>query len=262
MPRKVLFLLLLIPFAGCASSSSTGTPTQVSLSGNWQIQSGTAITPASQSPTVLITGSLQFSGATGTGTMTVTAPCVSSGVQTIPALIDSSGNLTLTASPIPDVEALLVVPTNASLLATGTVSSSGEVCALAFSGPGVGVQITAPSGSYSGSVTSGQTTGTVTLSSVTQSTTPNTSGQFPLTGTLAYTATGCTESLPVTGTISGTTIALTSATAPVAGQNYVSFAGSTNQGATTLTATAISFAPSPCSTTASSTSTYTGTLNQ
>ena len=252
-------LLCLIPLAGCGSSS-TPTPTPVSLSGNWQIQSGTAITPVNEGG-IFLTGSLQFEGAQVTGTMNVTASCILQDTQSLTGLIDSSGNLTLAASPIPDVEALLVIPSNATQVATGTVSSAGEICNIAFSGPGVGAQITAPSGTYTGPVTSGSSTGSVSLA-LTQSTTPNASGQFPLSGTLTYSATGCNEPLPVTGTISGTAITLASATTPVSGQNYVSVTASTNQTATQLTASAMQFQPSPCSTSASSSATYTGTLNQ
>jgi hypothetical protein len=98
---------------------------------------------------------------------------------------------------------------------------------------------------------------------LTQSATPNASGQFPLTGTLAITGTGCAETVSVNGTVSGVGITLASAPAPVVGQNYVSFAGSTNPTATQLTASAIVFEPIPCSTgpgAPTSTVTFTGTL--
>jgi hypothetical protein len=265
MNRRALILLTLMPLAGCAGGGTTTSPTPVSLSGNWQIQTGSAITPTVPGG-ILLAGSLQFGSAPQvTGTLTVAAPCITQGPLSFTGVVDSSGNLTLATSPEPEVEVQIAIPANAAQLATGTVASTGQTCNVALSEPGVAAQITALSGTYTGSVTStatsGSTTGTVSMA-LTQSSTANTSGQFPVTGTLTYTAGSCTEAVPVTGTIGGVGINLSSAATPLTGQNYVSFAGSTTQPATQITASAIQFQPTPCSASASSTATYTGTLTQ
>jgi len=260
MGRVAVILVCVMPLGGCASSSvATTTTISENLTGNWQIQSGTAIT-ASSTGGVFLTGALTANGAQVAGTINVTAPCIGAGAQSFAGAVSASGILTLDATPLPDVDVQLTLPaSSASPLATGTISSAGVVCATAFSGAAVGEQIANLSGTFAGPVTTAAGSGNVSMA-LTQASMANANGQFPLTGSLTFTGTGCTETLAVTGTISGVGLTVASATEPVAGQNYVSLTGATNAAASQIAASGILFEPSPCSSSASSSSTYAGTL--
>ena len=104
---------------------------------------------------------------------------------------------------------------------------------------------------------------------LTQSATPNAQGQFPLTGSLSFSGGGCSSTTAVSGTVSGVGVTLASAPGPVVGQKYVSVIATIDPAASQViingtlsqgSLTDVVFEPSPCSTVASSSSTYYGTL--
>jgi hypothetical protein len=93
-------------------------------------------------------------------------------------------------------------------------------------------------------------TGTLTL---TQSSTPNASGQFPLTGTVTFPAGSDLNSYPLTGTISGEGLTLNYCSAAVIGP-CVSLTGSANPAATQIAVPNLTWAQTGPS------YTFTGTL--
>jgi len=250
--------------AGCnmGMSSNAPAPSMPNLTGNWQIQVGPAITSP---PTVVsLAGAMQNQGSQVTGTFYTSSVCSAPEVVNYTGMVDSMGNLTLTT---PGVNVQLLVPTSATALATGMISAGplpndGPVCALLLGpSPAVGAQISSLTGTFTGAVATGVPVSTGTVSAMlTQSATPNASGQFPLAGTITFTSGSCMTTTPVAGTISGLGLTLaTSMTTPPPAQT-VSVAAYTNPATSQVTATSILFTPSPCSTSASSSSTYTGTL--
>jgi hypothetical protein len=265
-----LTLCCVVLLVGCAvqnNTPSTSTPT-LGPAENWQIEQGTSITvpPAGA---FLLTGALQTQGSQITGIFGGTPLCGTPQVLSFSGTIDSAGNLTLAPKP-PYFYLQLAVPANPTTVSTGTMAVTGQFCALASApAPAVGVEIASLTGNFSGQVNMVENpivplgmVANVSLA-LTQSNTPNASAQFPLTGSITYTNSPCSETIPVTGTVSGVGITVASASAPVSGQNYVSFTGSTNPTATQLTASNILFEPIPCSTGApTSTISFTGTVNR
>jgi hypothetical protein len=253
-----------MPLAGCAAagnfvaipSPSQTTPVASSnLTGNWQIQSGTAITSSSAGGIFLI-GAVQQSGSTVTGTFTGSTICPTEQVFNLAGSVDASGNLSLAATPSPYVQVQLAIPTAATTPAIGNLTAAGQLCALVMKSPAVGVRIAPVTGTFTGAVTAATAlpmqiaTGSVSLS-LTQSAAANTTGQFPASGQLIFTGGGCSTSAAVTGMISGEGIALASSAG-------VSLTGTTNPTASAITVSPIQFTPGPCG--LSSSSTYAGTL--
>jgi hypothetical protein len=244
----------LVLLGGCGVGITP--PTTSNLTGNWQIQGGTAITSP---PTgFYIVGALQSQGSQASGTFTGLIPCTPP-VINVTGSVDSMGNLNLTGG---FVEVQLLVPANPNSLATGTLGGGGYLCQVVGGGPAVGVEIAPLTGTFAGAVTSNGANGNFSMT-ITQSATSNASGQFPLTGTVTFSNGVCAESIlsTMSGTVSGVGMTLATGSIPVTGQNYVSVVASTNPAATQLTATSIVFQPSPCSN-GSSSSTFTGTLTR
>jgi len=258
-----LLLVSLMPLAGCAAGNFVPINPSPGLTGNWQIQSGTAITSGPTSP-VFITGALQQQGSQVTGVFTVDSFCTTQPTFNFTGTVDASGNLALTATPFSVVAVKLAIPTNPTTVANGTLGAFGEICALAWEGPAVGVRIASVTGTFTGPVTANATTppapissGSVSLS-LTQASTANASGQFPVAGELTFTGGGCTSNTAVTGTISGEGIVLGSS----AGGSSVSFAGATDPATSAIAGSAIQFPAVPCSGGSSTPSSYAGTLTR
>ena len=270
-PHCLYALLLLMPLAGCATSPSNTSTTTVTpgLSGNWQIQTGPTL---NTSALVLLTGSLQTQGRVATGIFETYPLC---GALPLPSVVNYTGtfdanrNLTLTATPTPIVSVQLAVPADPTTFSSGTIQATGQICNVALSTTAIGVEIPPVSGTFSGAVTAASapplpppliTAGSVSLT-LAQSTTPNTSGQFPLTGTIAFTGGSCTTaSLPVTGTISGVGFNLTESTNPLTFPT-VMVQGTTLLSGSSLQAAVVSFSNAPCATGAL-TGVYSGTLTR
>jgi hypothetical protein len=253
--------LLLASLTGCSTSSTAPlvtTPIATEIGNNWQIQSGTAITATSTGGGFL-TGPMQIQGTQVTATFQSNVTCVDvpQPVAFTGTYNSTTGALSLQPTGTPFVDVGLTIPTDPTSLATGTMGGAGNICALAFTGPAVGIEIPTFTGTYTGSVAAASpstSTGTATLT-VSQSATAN-DAQFPLTGTLQFTSGTCTTSIPVNGAISGASFTLASASTATS----ATITGGDTQAGASLPATAITFPNGPCNTGASSAATYTGNL--
>ena len=256
--------LLLFPcltgLLGCGVTPPVAAPSSFN---NWQIQTGTTITPPYVGSSHLY-GALQIAGGSQvSGTLNSTVPCTPAVDSVTGTYNSSTGSMSLSTTY---TQAMLTLPANTGSLATGTLSGGGNLC-LVLMGPtpSVGVQIAPLSGSFVGTVTETAsnlgapiTSGSVTAV-LTQTSSPTATGLFPLSGTLTFTGKSCTITIPVTGTIGGIGVAFSGpATKP--GASTVDVASYTNPTATQITATSIVFSPAPCSTSNSSSTTYKGTL--
>jgi hypothetical protein len=258
-------LLPLACLLGCAAATSTTTtpitpPGPIDTSsptGYWQFQTADSVPPGA----VILSGVFQTQGSQVTGIFGPGPGC-SPPVTDFTGAIDSSGNLDLTA---PFAEAQLQFA-NSNTTASGTLSGGGDLCQVVEKGPVTGTQIAAaPStsltGTFAGSIIPATTTSEfgsspVTVSiALTQSHTANSSGQFPLTGTLTYTNGPCSTTTSLSGLLSGLWITLSST-----GQSAITLTAATNPAASQVVAGQIAFTPTPCSTGASAT--YIGSLNR
>ena len=220
MFSKLRFTLL-FPLAALLACGSTPTPSApasnyLNLTGDW-----VALAPPNPlTPGVLPTpvsdflGALQSSGSAVTGTLraiSLSSPQCVSFTQDLQAAgtIDANGNLTLTipiAGGTATITATIATPESYT---AGTWQISGGACAM----PSTAIDIAefAPAtGTYTGIVnvldlTTGlPVAGTATnvTAALTQSTTPNADGEFPLSGTV--TATGaCSRSFPIANEVVG-----------------------------------------------------------
>jgi hypothetical protein len=213
MFSKLRFTLLL-PLAALLACGANPTPSApatnyLNLTGDW-----VALVPSTPGapPISDFLGALQSSGSTVTGTLraiSLSIPQCVSFTQDLHATgtIDANNNLVLTipiAGGTATITATIATPESYT---PGTWQISGGACAT----PSTAIQIAefAPStGTYTGVVNVLDTTtglpvaGTATnvTAVLTQSTTPNADGEFPLSGTV--TATGaCTIGFPITNEV-------------------------------------------------------------
>ncbi len=258
---SIAYLFPLVCLLGC-----TLPYTPPSLTGNWQIQAGTAITsPPNTYPNFV--GALQEQG-TQVSAIFSTAPN-----RVSPQVINFTGSFNPTTESLAFNSNFFEIgftdPSTPYTITPVTVIggcfnpiTTNVVCpAVEPLFPSVGVQIAPLNGTYTGTLTvscppntsscpaySG--TGTLTL---TQSTTPNSSGQFPLTGTITFPSSSGFGTHTISGTISGEGIILYDPTPGIV--PVVSLTASTNPSATQITVSNLAFAV-----TASDIVTYTGTL--
>jgi hypothetical protein len=212
---------ILFAIAGCGGSSkppTTPTPTPVypALTGNWE---GLPSSPPGSNPPIILsypvidlTGSLQSSGPTVTGIFRASNsnlnPCVSSKTDLIATgTVDPAGNLSLTV-PIAGGTGTITTTLLANLQfpSIGTFQITGGPCDMPAH-PFALLQVPPLTGTYTGTLQSPtlitfpsaqDTTPQINIAAtLTQSTAPNTDGQFPLTGSISLTG-GCTISLPIT----------------------------------------------------------------
>jgi len=257
---RLLALSALVSLSGCTtltSPSSQDKITPITASTNWQFEGGSSITPTG----ALLTGTMQIQGSQVTGTFQSTiglcGDVTPQPVSFAGTYNPTTGALNIKPTSIPFVDVNVVIPADPTQMASGTISATGIVCALAFQGPGVGVEVPTLTGTYAGTLADTQPTpapgvqpGTATLT-LTQSTTPNANAQFPLTGTFQFTSSACSASVPVAGTISGVGFTLTST-----GSTAVTITGADASGGGALTISSVYFPSGPCPSFAS----YTGTL--
>ena len=260
--KNVRFFAFLFPLTFLLGCTVTATPTpigQLSLTGNWQIQAGTAITSPPATP--YLVGDLQGTNSALSGTFTTGVGTASPTVGSYSGSYNTStGILSLQNPPspgLPGTVATLSVPANPAGLATGTLSFICEVCAgLTVTFPVVAAEIAPVTGTYSGilsgtlttasPITSTPISGTASVT-FTQSTTPNSAGQFPLTGTVTFPSSSGIGTTTLPGLISGITIELSTepciipfsnVTCNVVGPGFVLFAY-TNPAATQITVTSL-----------------------
>jgi hypothetical protein len=113
--------------------------------------------------------------------------------------------------------ATLAVPSDPTTLSTGALLFQCGLCNNGQLFSVVGVEIAPLNGTYTGTLSGTLTTafpvnstpisGTASVT-LTQSTTPNSSGQFPLTGTVTFPSSARAGTSPLTGTVSGVGITL------------------------------------------------------
>ena len=258
-------LLAAVALTGCAVvSAPTASATPGGLTGNWQFQTGSSITSP---PTGgYLVGALQVQGSQVTGAFTgLAGPCTAP-LDNITGSYDSStGNLTFNAIGI---QAQLLVPADPTSLATGTLVAGGYLCQIITAPiPSVGVEIAPLTGTYTGTLTESLTdinqttpvisTGTAALT-LTQSSMPNSSGAFPISGTLAFPANSGFGAYALSGTIAGEGITLQylPVANPVAGP-AIAFTGSTNPAAAQITVSNLDFSDAGAGNT---NAVFTGTL--
>lgn len=221
-------IALLLPLAcllGCGSSATlpSSSSTSPNLSGDWMaIGNLDPVTHAFTSPIVEFMGALQSTNGTVTGTLrafddsNLLNPCVpltqdlavTGSVTTANSLSGTVDNLSLTV-PISGGVATITatLPQNPQTFTLGNWQIVGGACAMPAT-PMMISQYAPATGTYSGmfnvlatgTLTPVPGTATAITAVLTQSTTPNADGQFPLTGTI--TATGaCTAGLAFTNGI-------------------------------------------------------------
>lgn len=245
---------LLLTLSGCATSSTAvSSPTPSGTYTNWLIEGNSTLI----SPPVgqYMSGALQINGTQVTGTFSSHFACTPP-TGTYTGTLNSAGDLTLQTI---GVNTSLQTSSNPYTPSTGTFTAGGYLCLVISSGSAVGVEIAPLNGTLAGAVTATGVapvpTGNVSLN-VTQSTTPNANGQFPLTGAITFTSGTCSVIESLSGTISGEGVALTTASGA---STSVQVTATTIPTATQVAASSIVFTPSPCSTLIPS-ATYTGTL--
>jgi hypothetical protein len=259
--RQILFFglpVLLAVFTGCTTFYTIVTPptNQIAPFTNWQIQTGSVIT-ASPAGAVFLAGALQIQGSQVNATFNTLSLFRTQSLLSYTGSYNSTtGALTLADAVHPAALSVqLTVPAKPTNPSAGTINAAGQTCSLVLSSPAVGVQIPSLTGTYTGTLTSpAGLSGQATLT-VTQSATPNSTAQFPISGTLSLTTGGgaCGEFGPVTGTISGAAFTLaSSATSPT------TVTGASTTGGDTLPATTVTVpAGALCG---DSSTTYSGTF--
>jgi len=260
---RLLAITALASLSGCTTLSSPysqGKITPITASTNWQFESGSSITANPNGGGGFLMGSMQIQGSQVTGTFQTQVTCVD-----VPQPVTFTGTYNPTTGALnvkptgpAFVDVNVVVPADPTQMASGTIGGGGNVCTIAFQGPGVGIEVPTLTGTYTGTISDTEPTpapgiqpGTATLN-LTQSTTANANAAFPLTGTLQFTSSTCNTSIPVAGTINGVSFTLTSTNSTA-----VTITGADASGGATLTTVTALFPSGLCNAFAA---TYTGTL--
>ena len=213
-----LFALTCLPGCTLPTTPTSLTGASPSLTGNWQIQSGTALTSPPTAPYLI--GALQGTESALTGTFsTAQSGAVSPTVDSYAGTYNASTGVLSLQSPLPPevrlVVASLSLSANPTDLAPGTLAFWCGLCNSGVLFPVVGAEIAPLNGTYTGTLSGtlnngSQTTPISDTASVTftQSTTPNSSGQFPLTGAVTFPSTSGLGTTTLPGLVSGITIEL------------------------------------------------------
>ena len=279
-PRRcwpLTLLLLPLALAGCGTGgtgSTTPPVTAPDLSGNWQIQSGgTGSTPPQLGVTLFGALASQGSDVTGTFRFVYLASTASCGfpattVITVSGSVDAERNLTFTSQPFLNGSILtvhLLIPSLSGAPAVGTIGVTGNSCSVP-SGAGFGLEMPSLTGMFAGTLEPGTlsapgTTGggpaTLTL---TQSASPQSDGQFPLTGTMNFTVGTCVTSLPVTGLASGVGVNLQAVSTSTPALPAMTAFAVEDPGTGSVEQAEYFFTPAPCSTAPFSSTQFTGDL--
>ena len=273
-------IALLIPLACLLGCSLPYTPSSQFLSGNWsnwQIQAGpsTSVPPTALTspPTgIYLIGAMQLQGSQATAVFQTNAASGGAGIVNFSGSFDSTTSVLAISSTPAYLGVQLTLPADPTNLATGNMTvgcppppPGGATCTVIALFPAAGAEIAPLNGTYTGTFTESASTlaspipsGAVSLA-LTQSSTPNADGSFPLTGTFSFIGGGCDSGFPLTGTVSGEGITLNwTEIAPYWGA--ITFTASTNPAATQIAATSVVFANSPCGNSTTGSTTYTGPL--
>lgn len=277
MLTRLRFALLipLVALLACAVPTTTTSNPIPPVSGdweNWQIQVGAAIT--SPPAGLYFVGAVQVQGTQSNAVFTTSGfggPSPGTGTQVLDfsgTYSSSSGAVALypaVGGPFAYAIGFNEPSVSNTVIPVGIVSGcvyplnyTGVEClALIAINPAVGVQIASLTGTYAGTLTAANApklSGTATLI-LTQSATPNSSGQFPLSGTIAFPAGSGFGTVPLAGTVSGEGIALSD---PSAAPNSpsINFIGSADPVASQISVSPLTYSG------AGTTATYTGTLTR
>ena len=196
--RASIALLPLACLLGCGLPSTPPASTTTTPAGNWQIQTGTAITSP---PTGLyFTGAVQTQDTQSSAVFT-NFGSTSTGSQVL-SLLGTYNSSTSVVALYPvavgpfvyDIDfaepsvPYTVIPVSVIGGCVYPLNYQGPECMAITGGPAVGVQIAPLNGTFTGTLTVSTTpsmSGTGSLS-LTQSTTPNADGSFSLTGTVTF----------------------------------------------------------------------------
>jgi len=254
-------IALLFPLAcllGC-TLPYTPSPTPADTWENWQIQAGSAITsPPNTYPSFL--GAIQVQGTQATGIFTTVVAAGTTGqpLDYTGAFDSSTEDVTLATFGYgfgytqPSTPYALV-PVSVTGGCVYPPTYTGAECLAIFAVPSVGVQIAPLNGTYTGTLTG--TLGTIGTTglprhiasllaslTLTQSSTPNSSGQFPLNGSITFPSSSNLSTTTLAGTVSGEGIALANVpyANPVAGPT-ITLTASTDPAATQITVTNLDY---------------------
>ncbi len=260
LKAPLFFVLSLTLLAGCGAGtpSSPAPPAAIpALSEDWSLL-GIATSPANlPTPVPLLTGTLTSSGATVTGTLRAYAgfppgpdpsvPCVAPLTPLlVSGTVDAAGNLNLTipiANGIATITGLLAADHHTS--ATGSLTITGGACAMAATPMHI-TNFANATGTYTGTLdeytvnSTGITvivpnTATPITVTLTEATTPNALGAFPVTGSVITTG-ACPAQFTITPgtTISGGVFFNTSLPDPSANPPFNDLAGAFKPDASSL----------------------------
>lgn len=184
--------LTLIGCGGSSSSSGPSPATPFSLqSGNWNVNASSSAAPGNN---FIVGGNLTQSGTNISGVMHIfSSACFDLTIDVPVTGSVSAQSVTLTSSAI----AGQVVTVNASgtsaTALTGTYSVGGTGCAAGDKGTISANLVPSISGSWHGTFTSSVAAGTTinATATLTQSSTPDADGLFPVTGTVTFTGSPC-----------------------------------------------------------------------
>jgi hypothetical protein len=258
---SIALLVLLACLLGCTLPTTPPASTTTPLSGNWtnwQIQAGTAITsPPNTYPSFL--GAIQVQGTQAAGIFTTVVAAGTTGqpLDYTGAFDSSTQDVTLATfgygfDYTQPTTPYTLVPVSVIGGCVYPPGYTGAEFLAIFAVPSVGVEIAPLNGTYTGTLTGTLTTtspatsmpitGTANLM-LTQSATPNSSGQFPLTATVTFpSASGLdTVQYQLGGTISGIGITLQYSSAAVIGPG-IGLVGYTNPTATQITVSNLYYA--------------------
>jgi hypothetical protein len=268
-------ILAAIVAAGCGGSpgaSSGNSPDAPNLTGNWQILPS-VVSDTIPPQAVLLLGALHSSASQVSGTFRFTnlaqpSTCGLDQVVTLSGSVDSSNKLTLTSATLPNgttIKVSLGITGASPYSGTGTIEVDGATCAFPPTAA-LGQEIANTSGTFAGALTQGilgsPTTGTAGTGNLTltQSTSPDSDGQFAATGTLSYQFGSCSGNATLSGTVNGDLVSLSASSGTISNPQFVSFHGLSDNVATRMAAS-LFFFPAPCSTDLSTNNaTYSGTL--
>lgn len=269
-------LLLLILLAGCGSSPvPTAAVAYPDLTGNWQIQS-TNVSAAGPAAQVVLLGALRNSTTTAdvSGTFRFSdlaqpLGCALNQVVSLSGTVDSGGNLSLsspTSASGSTIKTQLHPSATPNPIENGTIEIDGTSCALASSSA-IGVEIAPLNGTFDGQLIAGaigsgaSVAGTASLI-LSQSSTPGTDGQFPLTGSLSYVLGTCSGTIALSGNASGVGLLLAAVTATPLTLPAASILGTTDAAADKVDLVSAVFSSLSCTGTPPALAVYSGTLNR
>jgi hypothetical protein len=198
-------------FSGCSVPASGNITSDRVLTGNWQfipiddfyhndILGGLAGSLSSQGNS--ITGIFRSSG----GCVSPTQDIHFTGTE------DAKGNLTLTSTNLPDNQATISgsiqeFPSETDIASSLVVTGSGP-CAMAPYPGYMGIEDPPLSGTYTANLTSSSgATATLTANLVVAAV--NSDGEFPETGTLTLTTSGCSATFSLNGVMTGSSLQAT-----------------------------------------------------